>query len=109
MEDFNEMDEVNRLMQQFCTPSAFPEGSSSSSSNEDDDDYCTMAAVQFIKIAQVNAEYSRRHRGESTRRHRGSVPGHNVVPRNREEGYRRLYADYFAEFLVYGHTYFRRR
>ena len=46
---------------------------------------------------------------ENESRHGGSVPGHEVVQRNRAEGYSRLYADYFADPPVYNHKYFRRR
>ena len=42
------------------------------------------------------------------RRHRGSVPGHRMVNRDRVEGYERLYRDYFATLCVY-ESFFRRR
>ena len=42
------------------------------------------------------------------RRHRGSVPGHRMVNRDRVEGHERLYRDYFAIPCVY-ESFFRRR
>ena len=42
------------------------------------------------------------------RRHRGSVPGHRMVNRDRVEGHERLYRDYFLIHCVY-ESFFRRR
>ena len=42
------------------------------------------------------------------RRHRGSVPGHRMVNRDRVEGHEKLYHDYFATPSVY-ESFFRRR
>ena len=42
------------------------------------------------------------------KRHRGSVPGHIMVNRDRVEGHERLYRDYFATPCVY-ESFFRRR
>ena len=42
------------------------------------------------------------------RRHRGSVPGYRMVNRDRIEGQKRLYCDYFATPCVY-ESFFRRR
>ena len=42
------------------------------------------------------------------RRHRGSVPGHRMVNRDRVEGHEKLYRDYFATPCVY-ESFFRRR
>ena len=42
------------------------------------------------------------------RRHRGSVPSHKMVNRDRVEGHERLYCDYFATPCVYK-SFFRRR
>ena len=42
------------------------------------------------------------------RRHRGSVPDHRMVNRDRVEGHERLYRDYFATLCVY-ESFFRRR
>ena len=42
------------------------------------------------------------------RRHRGSVPCHRMVNRDRAEGHERLYRDYFATPCVY-ESLFRRR
>ena len=45
---------------------------------------------------------------ERIRRHRGSVPGHIMVNRDRVEGHEKLYRDYFATPCVY-ESFFRRR
>ena len=42
------------------------------------------------------------------RRHRGSVPGHRMINRDRVEGHERLYCDYFATPCVY-ESFFQRR
>ena len=41
--------------------------------------------------------------------HGGSVMGHRIVPRSREEGHERLFRDYFSEDPAYGPHFFRRR
>ncbi|XP_019157751.1 PREDICTED: uncharacterized protein LOC109154407 [Ipomoea nil] len=45
----------------------------------------------------------------SNSRHGGSVPGHRVIHRDRVDGDRRLWADYFSENPKYNETMFRRR
>ena len=42
------------------------------------------------------------------RRHRGSIPGHRMVNRDRVEDHERLYCDYFATPCVY-ESFFQRR
>ena len=65
---------------------------------EDNDDLDVLYAV------------TRRSEGFSQgrlRRHRGSVPGHRTINRDRVEGHERLYHDYFATPCVY-ESFFRR-
>ena len=71
--------------------------SSSSSSSDDDDAIAIIAAVNESLASTV------------PRRHGGSVPGHVVIDRGREEGHTRLVADYFATPAVFGEAIFRRR
>nr|TKW28273.1 hypothetical protein SEVIR_3G309700v2 [Setaria viridis] len=68
-----------------------------SSSNDDDDNF-------FLSVTHVavNADES----GDETK-HRGSIIGHRVLQRDRQEGYQRLYQDYFSDDPTYGHSYFR--
>ncbi|XP_012851118.1 PREDICTED: uncharacterized protein LOC105970840 [Erythranthe guttata] len=42
-------------------------------------------------------------------RHRGSIPGRKVIHRDRVEGHKRLYRDYFSSNPTYPDVYFRRR
>ena len=66
---------------------------------EDNDDLDTLYAA------------TRRSEGFSygrIRRHRGSIPGHGMVNRDRVKGHERLYCDYFAIHCVY-ESFFRRR
>src|SRR6266540_854593 len=42
-------------------------------------------------------------------RYGGSVPGHQVLSRDRQGGYARLYQDYFSYAPTYGPTFFRRK
>ena len=46
---------------------------------------------------------------QRTRGHRGSIPGHIVINRGRQEGHERLYRDYFCEHPVYPANLFCRR
>jgi hypothetical protein len=56
----------------------------------------------------VMGEYRKRKRGHC-KRHRGSVLGHKVYDRSREEGAIKLYRDYFDENPTYPEKVFRRR
>jgi hypothetical protein len=53
-------------------------------------------------------EYRKRECGKR-KRHRGSVLGHKVYDRRREEGAKKLYQDYFDENPTYPEKIFRRR
>ena len=67
--------------------------------NDSDDEF------DAIIMAAQEEEMSRRR----TRGHRGSIPGHRVINRGRQEGHERLYRDYFCEHPVYPVNLFRRR
>jgi hypothetical protein len=64
----------------------------------DDDLAMAVTIAQLAKIEE-----------EEEPRWGGSVVGRRTVPRDRFSGYRMLYADYFANELVYGDDVFRRR
>ena len=66
---------------------------------EDNDDLDMLYAA-----TRMSEEFSQGR----IRRHRGSVPGHIMVNRDRVEGYERFYRDYFATPCVY-ESFFRRR
>ncbi|XP_074557036.1 uncharacterized protein LOC141813023 [Curcuma longa] len=96
------------------------EGSSNlSSSSSDDDNYAEMfAATQFgatqqliSQVISTNSQIILNYLNEenSQRMHRGSIPGHNVINRNREAADRNLFNDYFTENALYNDAMFRRR
>jgi hypothetical protein len=60
----------------------------------DFDDDTPVFAFQVATV--VVAEEESNNQGRRTG-HRGSIPGHNIVNRNRKEGKLRLHNDYFAE------------
>ena len=66
---------------------------------EDNDD------LDMLYAATRRSEWSSQGR---IRRHRGSVPGHRMVNRDRVEGHEILYRDYFATPCVY-ESFFRMR
>ncbi|XP_071685104.1 uncharacterized protein [Lolium perenne] len=70
-----------------------------SSSSDDDEELYVMASV----VAQQEQERL------NAPRHRGSVPGHLVINRERAEGCIRLHRDYFAEDTGYPARLFRQR
>jgi hypothetical protein len=59
-------------------------------------------------MTAMMGEY-RKRKHERRRRHRGSVFGHKVYDRSREEHDIKLYRDYFVENPVYPAKYFQRR
>ncbi|XP_062213629.1 uncharacterized protein LOC133914557 [Phragmites australis] len=70
-----------------------------SSSSDDDGEFIVAAANLARKQYQVvNAP-----------RPGGSVPGHQIINRDRQEGHWRLFRDYFSDDSTYGPTFFRRR
>lgn len=70
--------------------------------NDDlDDELDDLLAIKIV-------EYRQRKRRQR-KRHGGSIPGHKVYDRSREEGAIKLYRDYFAENPTYPEKYFRRR
>jgi hypothetical protein len=69
------------------------------SSSSDDEELYVMASV----VAQQEQERL------NAPRHRGSVPGHLVIDRERAEGCIRLHRDYFAEGTGYPARLFRQR
>jgi hypothetical protein len=56
----------------------------------------------------IIGEY-RKRKFKQHRRHRGSIFGHKVYDRRREEGAQLLFRDYFAENPIFPEKYFRRR
>jgi len=65
------------------------------------DDELEMASVLIAEMEEM----------ESNKRpkHGGSVQGHEVVHRNKQQGHDKLFADYFASNPVFGPVTFRRR
>ena len=70
----------------------------SSSSSDDDELILTTAYLLQHEQERLNAP-----------RYGGSVPGHQVLNRDRQGGHARLYQDYFSDAPTYGPTFFRRR
>jgi hypothetical protein len=66
--------------------------------NDDLDDYLLLMIREY-----------RRRKNAPSNRHRGSIFGHKVYDRNREEGARKLHRDYFDENPTYPEKIFRRR
>jgi hypothetical protein len=62
------------------------------------DDFMLIVMVEYWK---------RKHK--QRKRYRGSIFGHQVFDRNREEGHIKLYRDYFDENPIYPEKIFRRR
>ncbi|XP_074579122.1 uncharacterized protein LOC141835648 [Curcuma longa] len=94
------------------------EGSSNLSSSSSDDDAEMFAATQFgatqqliSQVISTNSQIILNYLNEenSQRMHQGSIPGHNVINRNREAADRNLFNDYFAENALYNDAMFRRR
>nr|XP_034601183.1 uncharacterized protein LOC117861747 [Setaria viridis] len=79
-------------------PSLLEQVLQSSSSDEEDEFFVSTVHI-------VHSHYQ----SDSAPKHGGSVVGHKVIDREREEGYWRLYQDYFADEPTYGPTFFRRR
>ena len=72
-----------------------------------DFDYDTLV-IAFQVAAVVVAEEESNNQGRRTG-YRASIPGHNIVTRNRKEGELRLYNDNFAENPKFTESQFRRR
>ena len=70
----------------------------SSSSDEEDKFFCDVAHVVHNHYQSANAP-----------KDGGSVVGHQVIDREREEGHWRLHQDYFTEEPTYSPIFFRRR
>ncbi|XP_024311973.1 uncharacterized protein LOC112269446 [Brachypodium distachyon] len=86
-------------------PSTLGQYVSSSEEEEEeeyeDDGHELMVATAAI-VLDANMRFNARRRG-------GSVPGRQVINRDRVAGHGRLFEDYFAQHPVYGSSYFRRR
>ncbi|XP_020242659.1 uncharacterized protein LOC109820874 [Asparagus officinalis] len=104
-------------------PSQLPSSSSSSSSSDDEiwsqyikdwEEDMTQWEKEDELLARVHASntkimtYYLSQEAEQPKRI-GSVPGHLVINRGREEGNSRLYHDYFSDNPTYGANLFRRR
>ncbi|XP_020262325.1 putative nuclease HARBI1 [Asparagus officinalis] len=104
-------------------PSQLPSSSSSSSSSDDEiwsqyikdwEEDMTQWEKEDELLARVHASntkimtYYLSQEAERPKRI-GSVPGHLVINRGREEGNSRLYHDYFSDNPTYGANLFRRR
>ncbi|XP_042454976.1 uncharacterized protein LOC122039026 [Zingiber officinale] len=91
------------------------EGSSNlSSSSSDDDNYAESFSARQQLIAQVISTNNQivlnyLNEGSNKSRHRGSIPGHKMINRNREAADCNLFNDYFAENALYNDAMFRRR
>jgi hypothetical protein len=66
--------------------------------NDDLDDYLLLMIREY-----------RRRKSVPSNRHRGSIFGHKVYDRSREEGARKLHRDYFDKNPTYPEKIFRRR
>ncbi|KAJ6843069.1 putative nuclease HARBI1 [Iris pallida] len=88
--------------------------SSSSSSDGETLDLCFQEWEQELADMEEEEEvikqmYNHRLQERRAAKRRGSIPGHMVINREREEGNSRLWQDYFSENPTYGETFFRRR
>jgi hypothetical protein len=72
----------------------------------DFDDDTPVFAFQVATVVVAEEESNNQERRT---RHRGSIPGHNIVNRNRKEGELRLYNDYFTENPKFTESQFQRR
>ncbi|XP_020272418.1 uncharacterized protein LOC109847598 [Asparagus officinalis] len=103
-------------------PSQLPSSSSSSSSSDDEiwsqyikdwEEDMTQWEKEDELLARVHASNSKimTYLSQEAERPKriGSVPGHLVINRGREEGNSRLYHDYFSDNPTYGANLFRRR
>ncbi|XP_020242989.1 uncharacterized protein LOC109821216 [Asparagus officinalis] len=102
-------------------PSHLPSSSSSSSSDDkiwsqyikDWEEDMTQWEKEDELLARVHASNSKimTYLSQEAERPKciGSVPGHLVINRGREEGNSRLYHDYFSDNPTYGANLFRRR
>ena len=70
--------------------------------DSDSDDELEMVTTYAIEMNKLNSE-------ESSDHCRGSIQGHSVIFRNRVQGHKRLYRDYFAEPPIYPLNLFQRR
>jgi len=70
----------------------------------DDDTPVFAFQVATTVVAEEKSNNQRQRTG-----YRGSIPGHNIVNRNRKDGKLRLYNDYFAENPKFTESQFRRR
>ena len=89
--------------------------SSSSSSSDDDNDMMINALHQKAKILchsittnNMIIQHLLEQQNEQVF-HGGSIPGHIVINRDRENAHHRLYNDYFSDNPVYNGTMFCRR
>jgi hypothetical protein len=73
--------------------------SSSSSSSDEDDDF--LFFVTHVAMTE--------NESDDETKHRGSIHGHKVLRRDRQEGHDRLFKDYFSDNPTYGPNYFRCR
>ncbi|XP_019170546.1 PREDICTED: putative nuclease HARBI1 [Ipomoea nil] len=96
--------------------SSSPQHPSSSSQEDDDDLIATIQSQQQALLstyANNNAAMAYCLEIMSTQAinpsHGGSISGHRVIHRDREDGDRRLHADYFSENPKYNEAIFRRR
>ncbi|XP_019177738.1 PREDICTED: uncharacterized protein LOC109172944 [Ipomoea nil] len=96
--------------------SSSPQHPSSSSQEDDDDLIATIQSQQQALLstyANNNAAMAYFLEIMSTQAinpsHGGSISGHRVIHRDREDGDRRLHADYFSENPKYNEAIFRRR
>jgi hypothetical protein len=67
-------------------------------SSSDDDD-CFIASAAAIVDSYFNVK----------KKHGGSIPGHRVIYRDREDGHERMVKDYLVENATYPPETFRRR
>ncbi|XP_020270863.1 uncharacterized protein LOC109846051 [Asparagus officinalis] len=89
----------------------------SSSSSSDDDNFLTNIIVEIDETEEVICEYINNNMiiANNLRQqnyqpiHGGSIPGHAVINRDRENAHQNLVIDYFADNPRFGEDMFRRR
>ncbi|XP_062103112.1 uncharacterized protein LOC133814131 [Humulus lupulus] len=81
----------------------------SSSSSSNDDDYYDDLEKQVVCQITANNNFCITQHQNNEGSHRGSIPGHIVVNRDRENANHNLFNDYFAENPRFSASMFRRR
>ncbi|XP_062086372.1 uncharacterized protein LOC133792481 [Humulus lupulus] len=88
---------------------SYPGSSSYLSSSSSDDDYYDDIEMQVVGQITANNNFCIAQHQKNKGSHRGSIPGHIVINRDRESADRNLFNDYFAENPRFTDLMFRRR